>query len=69
MAKKEKYRAPANPARVQAENERRRSSAASPQETRDKRLRTDERIIAEELNQEQMQAAYRLVHKGEQDGS
>jgi hypothetical protein len=53
MAKKQKYRAPANLDRVLAENERRRSSAAVPQESRDKRLRTDERVIAEELRLEE----------------
>lgn len=49
MGKKEKYKHPANPARVLAENERRRSNAAVPQESRNKRLRTDERIVAQEL--------------------
>ncbi len=49
MPKKEKYKHLPNPERVKAENERRRSSAASPQESRDKRLRTDERVIAHEL--------------------
>jgi hypothetical protein len=47
-----KYKHPANPDRVRAENERRRSSAAVPMETRDKRLRTDERIVAAELELE-----------------
>ena len=41
MTKNKKYKALPNPERVHAENERRRSSAASPQESRDKRLRTD----------------------------
>lgn len=48
----EKVQHPANPERVRAENERRRSNAAVPQETRDKRLRTDERVIARELELE-----------------
>jgi hypothetical protein len=51
MAKKKKYKHPANPARVQAENERRRSSAATPQESKDKRARTAERIIARALKE------------------
>lgn len=48
-----KYKHPSNPDRVQWENLRRRSSAASPQESRWKRLRTDDAIIAEELRLEE----------------
>ena len=47
-----KYRHPANPERVQAENERRRSSAAQPQESRDKRLRTRESIIRNAIRED-----------------
>lgn len=49
-----KYKHPANPDRVRAENERRRSSAAQPHESRNKRLRTDERVIAAELKDEEV---------------
>lgn len=38
--------------RVRAENERRRSSAAQPQESRNKRERTRERSVAAELRRE-----------------
>jgi hypothetical protein len=54
MTKKEKYKAPANLERVRAENERRRSSAATPQESRFKRLRTDERVVTQELKDEEL---------------
>jgi len=46
-----KYRAPANPARVAADRETRRSSAASPQESRWKRLRTDQTILDAALDE------------------
>ena len=52
MPKKQKYQHPSNIDRVRAENERRRSNVAVPMETRNKRLRTDERVIADELNKE-----------------
>lgn len=42
-----------NPERIRAENERRRSNAAVPQESQNKRLRTKERIIYKELRDEQ----------------
>lgn len=40
------FKHPANPERVRAENERRRSNAAVPYTTKHQRLRTDERIVA-----------------------
>lgn len=49
MPKQNKYQHAANPERVQAENERRRSSAAQPQESRNKRLRTKDAIIRREV--------------------
>jgi hypothetical protein len=49
--KKKKYVHAANPERVQADNERRRSSAAQPHESKDKRARTSERIIARALKE------------------
>lgn len=53
MGKKQKYKHAPNPERVRAENERRRSNAAVPYTTTDKRLRTDERIIDRELKNEE----------------
>lgn len=49
MPKKKKYQGTPNIDRVRAENERRRSNAAVPFTTTDKRQKTDERIIAAEL--------------------
>ncbi len=48
-----KHRGVPNIERVRAENERRRSNAAVPYTTVDKRLKTDERIIAQELKDEE----------------
>lgn len=52
MAKIRKVKGTPNIERVRAENERRRSNAAVPFTTIDKRLKTDERIIAAELELE-----------------
>jgi hypothetical protein len=46
---KPKHRGVSNPEAHQADMERRRSSAASPQESRDKRLRTKQAVVAREV--------------------
>lgn len=50
---KKKHRGVPNIERVRAENERRRSNSAVPFTTTDKRMKTDERIIAAELRLEE----------------
>jgi hypothetical protein len=48
-SKKPKHRGVSNPDANRADMERRRSSAASPQESKDKRLRTKQAIVAREV--------------------
>jgi hypothetical protein len=54
MAKQKNPKGSGNKELYQAMLEKRRSSAASPHDTRPKRLRTDEKVVEQELRDEEM---------------